>query len=107
MGMFASGGRSTYVCDRCSQRYRGYYMTKEPGTHLWVCPRCNDRNYSMVDHPQNKPPPVTPDPIALKNARPEVCTGFTQTVWDGNTTVWDQWNTLWDQETVCPTQPGG
>jgi hypothetical protein len=66
----------------------------------------------MVSHPQNKIPPISHDPQGLEFPRPQVCTGFTQTIWDdidenNVTTAWDNGLTLWDETDQCPPQPGG
>jgi hypothetical protein len=45
-------------------------MRKEPGTGIWVCRSCDDRSFNLRDHPQNRPPPFSPDPQALSFVSP-------------------------------------
>lgn len=68
---YATGKYSRFICDRCSFAYDYSEGDLEPGTKYFVCPTCNDRQWNIKDHPQNWPPPVSPDPMALRNARTE------------------------------------
>ena len=68
---YASGRFAQAICDRCGQQFRYNAMSREPGTRFFVCDRCNDRGFNLLRHPQNGPFPVTPDPQALLNARPD------------------------------------
>jgi hypothetical protein len=72
MGNFASGKHSWSLCDRCGFRYRYLQIRNEPGTRWSVCSTCNDGEFNLMTHPQNRPPPVYPDPQALRYPRPDV-----------------------------------
>ena len=72
MGVFASGKNSWSLCDRCGFRFRYLQVRNEPGTGWRVCSTCNDGQFNLNTHPQNRPPPVYPDPQALRYPRPDV-----------------------------------
>lgn len=72
MSTFASGKNSWSLCDRCGFRHHYRDITTEPGTDYRVCKTCNDHQFNLVTHPQNSPPPVYPDPQALRFPRPDV-----------------------------------
>jgi hypothetical protein len=72
MGQYASGRHSWSLCDRCGFRFRYLQIRNEPGTAWRVCSTCNDGAFNLVSHPQNKPPPVFPDPQSLRYPRPDV-----------------------------------
>jgi hypothetical protein len=71
MSVFASGRYSQAVCDRCGFAYAYLTMRKEPNGS-WVCPTCWDVPFDIKNHPQNHPPPISPDGQALEHARPDV-----------------------------------
>ena len=71
MANFASGKHSWAVCDRCGFRYE-YLAMKRETNGLWVCETCYDGPYDIVNHPQNRPPPISPDPQGLERPRPDV-----------------------------------
>lgn len=72
MSQFASGKYSWSLCDRCGFRYRYLQIRSEEGTRWRVCSTCDDRQFNLVTHPQNRPPPVFPDPQGLRFPRPDV-----------------------------------
>lgn len=72
MSQFASGKYSWSLCDRCGFRFRYLQIQSEMGTRWRVCSVCNDGQYNLVTHPQNKPPPVFPDPQGIRFPRPDV-----------------------------------
>lgn len=72
MGNFASGKYSWSLCDRCGFRYRYLQIRNEMGTRWRVCSTCDDKQFNLVTHPQNRPPPVYPDPQGIRYPRPDV-----------------------------------
>lgn len=72
MGQFASGKYSWSLCDRCGFRFRYLQIRSEKGTGWRVCSTCDDGTYNLMTHPQNRPPPVYPDPQAIRFPRPDV-----------------------------------
>lgn len=72
MSDFASGKYAWALCMRCGFRFSYPDIKTESGTHLRVCDTCNDGAFNLVDHPQNGPFPVTPDPQSIKWAFPDV-----------------------------------
>jgi len=72
MGQYASGKYSWSLCDRCGFRFRYLQIGSEIGTGWRVCSTCNDGIYNLNTHPQNRPPPVFPDPQAIRYPRPDV-----------------------------------
>lgn len=66
---YATGKYSRAICDRCGFAFDYPELNTEPGTSYRVCAVCNDGMYSLKLHPQNTPPPVSPDPQALRYAR--------------------------------------
>ena len=63
---FAQGKHALVLCMRCGFRVDYPQIEEEPGTMLRVCDVCNDKQWNRVQHPQNGPFPVTPDPQALE-----------------------------------------
>lgn len=72
MSKFASGKHSWSLCDRCGFRHRYDQIVSESGTEWRVCRTCNDGAYNLSTHPQNTPPPVSPDSQGLRFPRPDV-----------------------------------
>jgi len=72
MSVFATDRIAWGICDRCGFRYPHRTLRMEPNKSL-VCPECWDVPFDIIGHPQNYPPPVSPDPQAIWNARPDVC----------------------------------
>lgn len=71
MTQYASGKFSVFCCDVCGWEYP--YLDREYSSyHTVQCPVCFDGSYDLVNHPQNKPPPVYPDPQAILDPRPDV-----------------------------------
>lgn len=75
MGNFASGKYSWSLCDRCGFRFRYLQIRSERGTGWRVCSICDDGEFNLMTHPQNRPPPVFPDPQSLRFPRPDVNLG--------------------------------
>ncbi len=86
MGNFASGRFSNAVCDRCGWAY-SYLAIKPETSGLRVCPTCHDGGFDIINHPQNYPPPVSPDPEALQYARPDVYLATTSVGWTVSLTM--------------------
>lgn len=68
MSNFAAGRESWRICDRCGWRAKYHAMRQEPN-RSWVCVTCYDVPFDIIKHPQNLPPPVSPDPQALEHPR--------------------------------------
>lgn len=66
---FATGKYAYFYCDQCGWK-TPYLSQKEESTKMRVCLDCFDK-MDLKNHPQNKPPPVVPDPEALRNPRPD------------------------------------
>lgn len=68
MSEFARGTYAWGECQRCGFRVRYLSMVEDghiPG--LRVCPTCYE-----PEHPQENPPPIGPDRVALERPAPEV-----------------------------------
>ena len=85
---FASDKRALGCCDNCGFTYK--HRDLQPTSYnSFVCPTCYDGAYDLKNHPQNKPPPTTNDPQAIKNARPDTNDmGPTSATWDPSQTLW-------------------
>lgn len=70
MSVFATDRIALAICDRCGQRSPHRMMRMETNKSL-VCQICFDGNYDIINHPLNYPPPVSPDPEAIENPRPD------------------------------------
>lgn len=70
MSKYASGKYAIGICDRCAWKFLHRDLQKEPGTGWMVCSQCNDREYSLVKHPQNNLKAKT-EGIAIQDARPD------------------------------------
>jgi hypothetical protein len=81
---FVSGKYSQSICDRCGFRFKYRNIKNEPGTGWRVCESCNDRNYNLIQHPQNGPFPTDED-FNVRYPRPElpslVTVGVSVSVW--------------------------
>lgn len=86
MGNFATGKYSTAICRRCGWAYP-YNSLKAETTKLRVCDTCYDGEYDIVNHPQNRAAPVTPDPEGLKDASPDVHLATTSVGWTVSLTM--------------------
>jgi hypothetical protein len=71
MSDFASGKHAWALCQRCGLRFDYREIRAESGTQVRVCRECDDGRFNRVEHPQNGPFPVTPDPQALRWAFPD------------------------------------
>lgn len=85
---FSSGKHSWAICDRCGFRFKYNELLFEPGTKWRVCRTCNDKGFSLVTHPQNQPPPVWPDPQALRNPRPDVTMEAPTSIWSPRDSIY-------------------
>jgi hypothetical protein len=70
MSNYASGKNAWSICATCGWRC-AYTERFESSYHTFVCPVCFDGDYDLQNHPQNKSPPIVPDPQALRNPRPD------------------------------------
>lgn len=70
MSVFATDRIAFGLCDRCGFRYPHRTLRMEPNKSL-VCQTCWDVPFDIIGHPQNYPPPVSPDPEAIENLRPD------------------------------------
>ena len=85
---FASDKKALGVCDNCGFTYKHRQLQRTSYNSL-VCPTCYDGAYDLKNHPQNKPPPTTNDPQAIKDARPDTNNmGPTSATWDPSQTLW-------------------
>lgn len=70
MTSYASGKYAWSICDTCGFRYP-YLEMQKTSYDAVVCPDCYDGSYDLKNHPQNKSPPIVPDPMVLKDPRPD------------------------------------
>ena len=56
------------ICDRCSFRYYSRQLVVE-STGVLVCEACDDRNYDLKRHPQNRPARTRRELLAVPNGR--------------------------------------
>lgn len=68
---FASGKNALAICQRCGFQFPYREVQAESGTQVRVCRECDDRRFNRVEHPQNGPFPVVPDPQAVQWALPD------------------------------------
>lgn len=71
MTVYASYKNNLFICDQCSFEYHSSERNKSSYNTV-VCQSCFDGAYDLRNHPQNKPPPVYPDPQAVLDPRPDV-----------------------------------
>lgn len=110
------------TCDRCSFKYRRRQLRVE-STGFLVCRRCDDGNYDLKAHPQNKPPRRRKELLEVPDGTPDVeiqeltwgnwCVAFgredRQTfflksvtacnipfTWDELDAAWENINTIWE-----------
>ena len=86
MANFASGRYSQALCARCAWAFPYLELKREPNGS-WVCGSCWDVPFDIVNHPQNFPPPVSPDPVALEHPRPDVALATVGAVWSIGTSI--------------------
>jgi len=83
MTNYASGRYTWRVCDICGFTYM-YDETTYSSYNTVRCPYCDDGAFDLKNHPQNWPPPVVADPIAVKDPRPDVNLDVTYDPLDGD-----------------------
>lgn len=88
------------VCDRCSLLYNLVDLTFQmewrgdelESTGFLVCDTCYDVPFIF-----NKPKKIPPDPVPVKNPRPQVYLyNSSATNWDQNFRAWDDQISVWD-----------
>ena len=91
---WASGRHAIGICDICAFQYK-LHQLRFNSYDLRVCPTCWDGQFDKKNHPQNFPPPVSPDPVAVWRPAPDVDLAIIGTIWDNGVTQWDQFYTEW------------
>ena len=64
----AVGRFSKIICQRCGEKKDYLAVKKESGTNYWVCDSCNDGEFSLTSHPQNRPPNKKGDDMGLDHS---------------------------------------
>ena len=86
MGIYATGKHSWSLCDRCGLTFRYLSIKNEEGTGFRVCAECDDGQYNLLTHPQNRIGEwfQKPEKIALRYPRADVAfttVGTSVSVW--------------------------
>ncbi len=76
------------TCDRCSFKYRRRQLRVE-STGFLVCRKCDDRNFDLKNHPQNKSAPPRRELREVPDGTPDV---------ENPELVWGTWCVFFGQE---------
>ena len=85
----ATKKRAIGMCDECGFVYPQRVMRLSSYNTL-RCPTCFDGRYDLHNHPQNKAPNVSEDPV-IRNARPDD---------GGRNAIWNTTQLTWNDDTT-------
>ena len=85
----ASKKRAKAMCDISGFVYPMRVM-KLSSYNTLRCPACFDGNFDLKNHPQNKAPDVSEDPV-IRNARPDDT---------GRNAVWNETEITWNDDST-------